>query len=560
MLPYIKKLRVEVGLLLLINTLLTILALMNPKIFQFLIDEVMIKRNSSKFIYVIISLLSIYVSKAIIEGLQLKTTNRTLNVFSLTMRQAMWKKLSAMPNSKVSRYEYGDLKMRFIDDINDLGDLINRLIVEYAFSVFMVFAVLGVVIYIHPLLSAVCLAILPIVFFINHLLGKKSNAFNSEQRESREKYYTEAHNSLQYWKEIKCNSGEEVFVERIKKHRRILAKLGYKGIRYWSFWEIFNDFKANYLTKALVYIIGAIFVWEGEISVGELVMFGEYFALLFTALDTISFKQAYLNMNLPYFNRVFEVLNYTEALDKKKIVEINTIEFKNASFKYDAKDSWVTDKLTHIFPKGKTTAIVGENGSGKTTLLKLLLGLHFPQNGEVIINNTSTEDMDVSSYYKHIGVVMQDSYFFNETIKDNLLMSNPTATDGEIWKAVMAVNLDSFIENLENGIDTIVGEKGIKLSGGQRQRLAIARAMLRNPDTIILDECTSAVDGMNEAHIIRNIKNLFPKATVILISHKPAQVKNADIILVMDSGKTVAKGEHKKLLQENSFYRKLCNN
>lgn len=193
---------------------------------------------------------------------------------------------------------------------------------DYLFGILMIVFTLYATLRIDVKMTLYCVAVIPLVFLVNYLIGRGTRKVNEEIRQVNEKYYSSTHSSLQFWREIKAQNTEEAFIERFVRFRRKLAKLGLRSIRYWAYTEVFNDFKANYLTKVLVYIIGAFFLIRGELTVGVLIMYAEYFSMLFSALDSVNSKRAALKINAPYYQRIFETLSFPEEEDESRI-EVN---------------------------------------------------------------------------------------------------------------------------------------------------------------------------------------------------------------------------------------------
>lgn len=381
---------------------------------------------------------------------------------------------------------------------------------------------------------------------------------NEEIRQVNEKYYSSTHSSLQFWREIKAQNTEEAFIERFVRFRRKLAKLGLRSIRYWAYTEVFNDFKANYLTKVLVYIIGAFFLIRGELTVGVLIMYAEYFSMLFSALDSVNSKRAALKINAPYYQRIFETLSFPEEEDESRI-EVNIsgrVAIRDLCFGYQ-EGKEVLHHVDLTVDPGDYIAVIGKTGCGKTTLAKLLLGLYTPQEGEITFDGINLQDICRENFYEQIGVVMQDSYLFNISIRENLLLYKENATEEELSSACRKANIYDFIAGLPEGYDSIIGERGVKLSGGQKQRLAIAGALLKSPKLIIFDEATSSLDRESEEIIHHSINEISKDTTVIVITHKPAAVLRARKIVAMEDGIITAAGSHEELMQNNTLYQKL---
>lgn len=554
---YTKSVKGSVAALFIISAFAIPVTLIPPRFFQILIDEVMEQRDMSKFTVVVLGLLMVYLLRFLLDGASLFFGNRVLNRFTYNLRKDVLQKYQKASYSFLEKKEAGDLKMRIMEDVDCLGNFIGEQVVDYFFGFFMIIFTLYAALRIDVKMTLYCLLVIPVVFLVNYLIGKGTRKVNEEIRSVNQDYYSSTHSTLQFWREIKAQNAEKAFIDRFQNFRLILARLGLKSIRYWGYSEVFNDFKANYLTKVMVYIIGAFFVISGDISVGALIMFSEYFALLFSSLDSMNSKRAALKADTPYYKRIFETLDFPEESSiKSKAVPLHRIDINNLCFSYD-KDGETLKNVTMSIKKGDYIAIVGKSGCGKTTLIKLLLGLYEADSGDICWNLQSLRELNKESLYHQIGVVMQDSFLFNMSIRENLLLSDQNAEETDLITACQRANIYSFIKSLPNGFDAVIGERGVKLSGGQKQRLAIASALLKQPQLLILDEATSALDKQSEDVINDTINMLAKEMTVIVVTHKPATALRAKKVVVMENGKITAAGTHEQLFNKNKYYAKL---
>lgn len=556
---YISKIKGSIIGLILISLMTVPISLISPKFFQILIDDVMWEKKIGRLGMVIIGLIAVFILRFICDGISLNLSNRVLNTFTYNIRKDVFTKYNMVPYYLIEKMETGDLKMRFIDDVDSLGNFIKEQVINYISTVLIVIITLYMSFYISKTMTLYCLLIVPFVFLINYLISVGTKKINAKIRNLNSKYYTSTHNTLQFWREIKAQNSEVTFVERFKEYRNILARLGFKSIRYWAYSEVFNDFKANYLTKVFVYIIGTFFVMKQEISVGTLIMFSEYFAMLFSALDGLNSKRVALNTNYPYYERIFETFTFPEeSTDKLQVSDLNSgISIHGLNFSYMAEQPVLTNVSLEI-KKGDYIAIVGKTGCGKTTLVKLLMGFYPADKGQILIDGVCIEKIRKSNLYDLIGMVMQDNFLFNMSIRENLLLANESATESELVAACQKANIYDFIVSLPNGFDTEIGERGVKLSGGQKQRISIAAALLRKPRVLIFDEATSSLDKPSEDVINDAINEISKDITVIVITHKPATALRAKKVVVMENGKISAVGTHEQLMNKNKFYTTLA--
>ena len=324
------------------------------------------------------------------------------------------------------------------------------------------------------------------------------------------------------------------------------------------------------INETIGLIVGVLLIWFGGISVlqqGAMSSedFIKFILLLFAMLQPI---RKLANVNVLFQNgiaaaeRVFSVFdNHDKIPESKNAFKINSfknsINFKDVNFKYEGQDSLILDNINLEICKGQTVAIVGKSGAGKTTLTDLLPRFYDPISGNIFIDKINLKDLNLKNLRDLYGIVTQNVILFNDTIKNNIIHGNKNASENDINKAVKSANIQDLVEKLDNGLNTYIGENGVKLSGGEKQRLSIARALIKNPDILILDEATASLDSESEKMVHSAIDNIIKNRTVIIIAHRLFTIINADKILVMNDGKIVESGSHNELLKNNGYYKKL---
>ncbi len=308
----------------------------------------------------------------------------------------------------------------------------------------------------------------------------------------------------------------------------------------------------------VVFLVGGSYVLDGKMKGEDLMLF--LFALfsIMSPVSTIVHNISQFQRGIVSTKRVFDILDQNAEVvsNKKNDIRFNkALEFKNVSFSYDSNQ--VLKNINFKIEKGKKIALVGASGSGKSTIVDLIVRFYDPTSGEILIDDVNIKEFDLITYRNLFGIVSQEIILFNDTIRNNILIGNPYANEEEIKQALIISNSYNFIMKLPNGLDTIIGERGIMLSGGERQRIAIARALIRNPEILIFDEATSSLDSESEKVVQEAINSALKNKTAIIVAHRLSTIIDADEILVFDNGEIVESGNHKKLLENKSIYQKL---
>ena len=327
------------------------------------------------------------------------------------------------------------------------------------------------------------------------------------------------------------------------------------------FFMVMSTFVA--IGPMVIYLAGGILMIQyNEITVGGIVMFVALLSRLYRPVTVFANISVDLTRSTALFERIFEYLDMKQDIvDHPNAQELKdvkgAIKFDHVNFSYNDKTETLKD-INISIEAGKMIAFVGPSGAGKTTITYMLPRLYDINEGAITIDGIDIRDVTVESLRSQIGIVMQDTYMFNTTIRENLLFARSDATDEELISACRTSNIHDFIESLPNGYDTIVGERGIKLSGGEKQRLSIARALLKDPRIVILDEATSSLDSVSESLIQEAIKPLLKDRTSLVIAHRLSTIMSADRIYVVEAGRIVEQGTHNELLKQGGVYKELC--
>lgn len=444
------------------------------------------------------------------------------------------------------------------DDVNQLETFLDNGANRLVQTATTVLVIGGTFLYISPLVAVFAFIPIPIIIFGSLRFTNRIAERYTKIRNDIENLNANLSNSITGILTVKSFNREKKESERITLSSNEVKSANYHAIRLSAaFIPIIRIAILFGFTATL--LIGGFLALDGEIKVAT------YSVMLFitqrllwplTELGVIfdSYQKA-----MASFRRIINLKNTTPTIDNgnEKLTSFNKkIEISNLNFEY-VRNFPVLNDISIDINKGQTTAIVGSTGSGKSTLIKLILRLYDSTSGEIKFDGKNIRDLELDSLRNKIGLVSQDIFLFEGTVFENIAYGNLDAKDEEVWEAAKLSESDKFINLLPNKENTIVGERGQKLSGGQRQRISIARAILKNPEILILDEATSAVDNETEAAIQRSINTLKEGRTVIAIAHRLSTIRNAEIIYVLEEGKVVESGNHESLLEINGVYSKL---
>jgi subfamily B ATP-binding cassette protein MsbA len=359
---------------------------------------------------------------------------------------------------------------------------------------------------------------------------------------------------------IKSFTAESYESERFSERTRKNMDANIQVVRLRAAYEPIIDF-LNYVGLAIVLVFGAWLAMKNQMTVGTIVAFIAYLRLLQNPIRHFSRIINTIQQSAAAYERIMEVLNTkAEIIEKKGAITLpplrGHIAFNKISFAY-SNESAVLDAFSLELEAGKVTALVGSSGSGKSTIAHLIARFYDPQAGEITIDGYSLKDVTLDSLREQIGIVSQDIVLFNGSIGENIRYGKHDATEADVIAAAKAANAGSFIESFPQGYDTQIGERGVKLSGGQKQRLSIARAILKNPRVIILDEATSSLDTESEQHIQDALAHLLRGRTCLVIAHRLSTIQQADQIYVLEQGSIVENGTHDELLRRQGRYSQL---
>lgn len=476
------------------------------------------------------------------------------------LREKLYNVIINLPVSFYSERRKGDVMSRMLGDVNEVKNSffqVLELVVREPLTILFSIATMFII---SAKLTLFVFIFIPLSGFIISKVGKNLKAKSTKAQEENGIQISILEETLSGLKVVKGYNAENSFISKFNKSLNQLLRIS-------NSIENRNNL-ASPLSEFLGIVTIAVLLWYGaQLVVVEQSLlpttFITYIALSYTILTpakAISRASYTVKIGLAAAERVFEVLETeSNVVEKPNALIKNTfdksIKIKNVNFRYE--DENVLKNFSLDIVKGKTIALVGQSGSGKSTIANLLTRFYDVNEGTIEIDDTNIKDWNLKSLRSLMGLVTQDSILFNDTIKNNILIGKPDATDEEIIDALKVANAYEFVNDLPNGIETNIGDAGGKLSGGQKQRLSIARAVLKNPPIMILDEATSALDTESEKLVQIALENMMQNRTSIVIAHRLSTIQKADVIFVMQKGEIVEHGTHSELLAKDGTYAKL---
>ncbi len=482
------------------------------------------------------------------------------------MRSDMFNHLEKLPYSFYDNHETGKIMSRMTNDLMDISELAHHgpenLIIS-AISIITSFVYLSTI---DIWLTLIIFAAVPFLILIAAVLRKKMRDAFTRSRQSVAQINASLESSISGIRVTKAFTNAEKEAEKFEEGNESFVSArsdAYKAMgQFHSGTAFITD-----VFNVIVLIAGGLFLYNGRIGFGDYSAFVVSVGMFISPVMTlINFMEQYQN-GVTGFERFLQIMDEIPESDKPGARDMGKaeghIELKNVTFAYDPtekEDGTMTesvDVLTNVsldIEKGKTFALVGPSGGGKTTICHLIPNFYKLQKGEILIDGKEIRDVTMQSLRRNIGIVQQDIYLFNASIRDNILYGRLDATEEEIVEAAKRANIHDWIMSLENGYATEIGERGVRLSGGQKQRLSIARVFLKNPPILILDEATSALDNTTEILIQQSLDELCKGRTTLVVAHRLSTIKNADEIAVISGGKIAEQGRHEDLIKKNGIY------
>ena len=585
--------------------IITGLSLLTPLVMRDLIDNALPNGDLTRLNWLALALIAIPIINGLIGVFQRRLSAAVGEGVIYDLRRALYSHMQKMSLRFFTQTRTGELMSRLNNDVVGAQNAVTGTLVTIITNVVTVVTTLSIMFVLEWRLTLVALIVLPGFIFLARRIGRvlrrlrlKSLEVNSEMNAAMNETLNVSGALL-----VKLFGREQKEIDRFSGYAAEVREIGVQSavVGRWFFMGLGISTAVG---TALVYWLGGRFVLapESTFTIGSIIAFGAYLSELYGPLSAITNAPVDFAQSMVSFERVFEVLDIpVEIVEKEDARPLphadGFINFENVSFSYissekmgltevvrlghganrsgvllkrgkakegeietadeDNTPRWALEDVNFAIRPGQLAALVGPSGAGKTTITYMIPRLYDPTSGRVLLDGHDIRDLTLDSLSANIGMVTQETFLFYDTIRANLLYANPTASDEQMIAAAKAANIHEFIMDLDDGYDTVVGERGYRLSGGERQRIAIARVILKDPRILVLDEATSSLDSLSEALIQEALQRVMKGRTSLVIAHRLSTILAADVILVMQHGRLVEQGTHGELLAQNGLYASL---
>lgn len=534
-----------------------------PTLARRIINEYSLKESYAPIIIGAVMLLLVYIVKATgtyimgyyghIVGVRMQKD----------MRRDLFAKYQKLPFSYFDDHKTGDLLSRLTGDLQNVSELAHHGPENLFLAILMFVGAFIILFSINSTLTLIMFAIIPFIILFTALTRRSMFEAMKNSRKEMANVNSTLENSITGIRETKAYVAHHHEKCKFAATNEMFAKYRSQSMRWIGIYSAVMEFLTDLLYLVIIFI-GGVFMIQGKLNAADFTAFLLYINMFINPIHRFVTLFEQLQEGMSGFSRFYEIITTPDELDEGT-VEIDDIRgdvsFENVTFSYFADDAdgtkAVISNLSLSLKAGDTVALVGPSGGGKSTICNLIPRFYNVQSGRITVDGVNVMDITLDSLRRNIGMVSQNVFLFDGTVRDNIAYARPDASDEEIIEAAKKANIHDFILTLDEGYDTEVGERGVKLSGGQRQRISIARVFLKNPKLLILDEATSALDNVTEMQIQSSLEELSRGRTVIVVAHRLSTVKNADEIVVIDQTGIVERGSHDDLLAKDGEYKKL---
>ncbi len=556
---YTKVYRVKIILAVLFMLLSSGLNVLPPYMFKSVVDDVLIQRNTLMLNIICISLVIIFTLKSITSYFQRYFMNEAGQGVVMDIRNALYNHMLRMKLGTIYASRTGELMSRITGDAATLQNIVTTTFIDLMFNLITFLGMFAFIIYINWKLTCLIIIVLPFVGMLLSFAGKKLRIAGHSVQEHLADITATAQEAFSAVRVVRSFANEDEELERFKEAGRGNYSALLQAV---SVQSILAGVIEVFLIAALAVIFraGGQLVINGDLTPGELVSFTGYIAFMVQPIRSVMNQMGYLQTGLASAERISEVLNIPAEDDKtsksENITVKGNIKFEHVNFSYDKQE--ILHDINFEIEAGEKIAIAGPTGSGKSTIADLIPRFYEPSSGKILIDGHNIQDFSLKDLRQQIGIVPQECILMRGTIAFNIAYGLREHDMNKIINAAEIADIREFIESLPDGYNSLVGERGVTLSGGQRQRIAIARAVIRDPKILILDEATSSLDTASEHAVQKALNQAMKGRTSIIIAHRLSTIRNADRIYVIQDGRFTECGNHDELLKLGGLYAELC--
>lgn len=523
-------------------------------------DNIFIEKNSSLLVFLPVLVILIYFAKGLFRFTQNYIMRYVGQKVIEALRNTMFTKMVYLPVKFFSDQSTGVLMSRITNDINLVQSSIPTMINMFR-AIITVISLVGVVFYMNWKLALLAIVCYPLFIHPLFVISKKIRNYSRKGQERMGGLNSTLQEAFSGIRVVKAFVNENQEINKFKKANSEAINFEIKTILAGEITSPLMEFIGAFGIAAIVYV-GGTQVINGSITPGAFFSFLAALTMVYQPVKDIGNANNVIQSAIAASQRVFSMLDErNDILDSDGTLPCDAkskdIEFKNVCFRYADGEPYVLNNISIKVKSGSTVAFVGQSGAGKSTMASLIPRFYDVTSGEILIGGVNIKDYQVHSLRRNIGVVSQEPFLFDDTIRNNIAYANESIKEEDILAAARAAYADEFIKNLPEGYNTMTGERGVRLSGGQKQRLTIARALIKNPPVLILDEATSSLDTESERVVQKALDNLMAGRTSFVIAHRLSTVLGADMIVVLNDGRVEAMGRHNELLESSATYKKL---
>ncbi|MEE3955702.1 ABC transporter ATP-binding protein [Peribacillus frigoritolerans] len=540
--------------------LIAVLELVFPLAVNRIIDDLLPTNNWKYIIIACAVLLAIYLLSTLLNFIVSYYGHKLGINIETDLRENLFSKLQKQSFKFFDNNKTGHLVSRMTNDLMDIGEIAHHGPEDLFIAFMTIFGAFFVMFQINWQLAIIVFTVVPFLIVLSVYFSRKMTRAFKRMFGDIANYNARIENNISGIRVVQSFTKEAHEIQlfnRSNSEFRLTKLMAYKIMA----WSTSMNFILMKLVALTVLGCGAWYVIHGKMTYGEFVAFIMLSNIFIAPIKQISSILETLPKGYAGFKRYLELVDmFPDIHDVKDAIEVDSVKgdvvFENVSFGYEA-DRTILKDISFSVTAGNTIALVGASGGGKTTLCSLLPRFYDIQSGSIKIDGIDIRDYKLTSLRKHIGIVQQDVFLFDGTIRDNIMYGNTEATEAQLYQAIEDAQLNDLIAQLPEGLETLIGERGVKLSGGQKQRVSIARIFLKNPPILILDEATSALDTETEKAVQKALERLSINRTTLVIAHRLATIKHADRIIVVQNGEIIEQGAHDNLLHQDGAYKNL---